>query len=60
MATALHLRANYRDDPAGDIVYLLAFDESLLRAAEAEGRLRVYKPPPADASDAGEPAEQPS
>lgn len=45
LATALHLRANYRPDPAGDIVYFLTFDQNLRRAAEAEERLRVYEPP---------------
>jgi predicted nucleic acid-binding protein len=45
LASALHLRANYRPDPAGDIVHFLTFDERLRRAAGAEERLRVYEPP---------------
>ena len=45
LATALHLRSNYRPDPAGDIVHVLTFDEALRRAAQAEERLRVYEPP---------------
>lgn len=63
LATALHLRANYRPDPAGDIVSFLTFDQRLRRAAEAEERLRVYEPPAENdgGGDAeGEPGERPT
>ncbi len=55
LASALRLRESRRQDPAGDIVFVLTFDEGLRRATAAEERLRLYEPPPADASDAGEP-----
>ena len=54
LASALHLRSNYRPGTAGDIVHFLTFDERLRRAAEAEERLRVYEPPVDDDGDAGE------
>ncbi len=57
LATALHLRENYRPDAAGDIVHFLTFDESLRRVVAREERLRLYEPPPPDAPDAGDPAE---
>lgn len=53
LATALHLRANYRPDSAGDLVHFLTFDANLRRAAEAEERLRVYEPPVRDAGEGG-------